>query len=109
MKQLLFIAVFFIFIVACSSTKNAADTETTIAKTPDYTSDTTVDVTTTANEVVEDEKTYEPIFHSVKKGESLWVIAQKYGVTVKAIVDANNIENPNLIKVGQELKIPEKE
>lgn len=44
--------------------------------------------------------------HVVQRGEGLYGIARKYGVTVYAIAQANNISNPNLIYVGQVLKIP---
>jgi LysM repeat protein len=42
----------------------------------------------------------------VKRGESLTSIAAEYGVTPQAITHANNIEDPNLIRVGQRLMIP---
>ncbi|MCS7003602.1 MAG: LysM peptidoglycan-binding domain-containing protein, partial [Dehalococcoidia bacterium] len=44
--------------------------------------------------------------HIVQRGESLNTIARRYGVTVSAIVAANNIVNPNLIYPGQRLIIP---
>jgi len=44
--------------------------------------------------------------HTVQAGENLSRIALKYGTTVQAIVQANNITNPNLIVVGQVLIIP---
>jgi LysM repeat protein len=44
--------------------------------------------------------------HTVVRGESLNTIAARYGVTVSAIVRANNIANPNLIFPGQRLVIP---
>lgn len=44
--------------------------------------------------------------HIVQPGDSLFRIALQYGVTVNDIVQANNILNPNLIYVGQELIIP---
>ncbi len=47
-----------------------------------------------------------PSCHLVRPGENLSMIAQRYGVTVAAIVAANNIRNPNLIYVGQCLVIP---
>jgi len=46
------------------------------------------------------------IIHVVERGESLSVIAARYGTTVEAIVRANGITNPNLIYVGQRLTIP---
>ena len=42
----------------------------------------------------------------VKAGDQLGRIAVKYGVTVAAIRKANNIKDPNLIRVGQKLIIP---
>lgn len=41
----------------------------------------------------------------VKKGDTLWVIAKRYNITVKEIVDNNDIINQNHIVVGQKLKI----
>lgn len=42
----------------------------------------------------------------VQAGDTLWDIAQKYGTTVDAIVEANNIRDRNLILPGQTLVIP---
>ncbi|MGQ9598945.1 MAG: PA14 domain-containing protein [Anaerolineae bacterium] len=50
--------------------------------------------------------TCDPVRHVVKAGENLTQIARAYGVTVAAIVSANNLWNPNLIYVGQVLLIP---
>ncbi len=46
------------------------------------------------------------IIHVVKEGEGLYAIARLYGVDVDAIIEANNITNPDLIRVGDELIIP---
>lgn len=45
--------------------------------------------------------------HTVQVGETLTAIAQQYGVTVQAIVEANNITNPDRVTVGTALIIPE--
>lgn len=45
------------------------------------------------------------IVHTVRIGENLTVIAEKYGTTVENIVRKNNIKNPDLIYPGQKLKI----
>lgn len=45
--------------------------------------------------------------HTVKAGQTLSEIAREYGAGTAAIVKANNLKNPNDIKVGQELFIPE--
>lgn len=47
--------------------------------------------------------------HKVEKGENLWKISEKYfssGYNWVDIAKENNLVNPNLIEVGQELKIP---
>jgi lysozyme len=44
--------------------------------------------------------------YTVKRGDTLYAIAIKFGTTVPALVAANNIANPNLIQVGQVLVIP---
>jgi LysM repeat protein len=47
-----------------------------------------------------------PQIHVVVRGETLGVIAARYGVTVVAIKDANGIKDSGLIYVGQHLVIP---
>lgn len=44
--------------------------------------------------------------HIVKKGDTLWTIAQRYNLTVNLILANNNISNSELISIGQEMKIP---
>lgn len=44
--------------------------------------------------------------HKVQAGETLYSIAVQYGVTVRSIMEANNLTNPDLIRTGQELVIP---
>ena len=44
--------------------------------------------------------------YAVQPGDILTRIAFKFGVTVDAIVSANHITNPNLLRVGQTLTIP---
>ncbi len=42
----------------------------------------------------------------VQLGDTLNVIAVKFGVTVDELIRANNLENPNMLSAGQELVIP---
>lgn len=44
-------------------------------------------------------------FYIVKKGDTLTAIAKKYKTTVKQLVAWNNIKNPNLIRIGQKLRV----
>lgn len=44
--------------------------------------------------------------HVVKSGESLWVLARKYGVTVEALQSANQLTESEHIRAGQTLRIP---
>ena len=44
--------------------------------------------------------------HVVQPGETLYLIAARFNTTVQALMVANNLSNPNLIYVGQVLKIP---
>ncbi len=44
--------------------------------------------------------------HIVRVGETLLSIAEQYGLTLAVIQSANNIVNPDSIKVGQQLLIP---
>ncbi|HHT74242.1 MAG TPA: peptidoglycan DD-metalloendopeptidase family protein [Firmicutes bacterium] len=45
------------------------------------------------------------LVHTVQSGETLWDIAQAYGITVDSIVSANDLTNPNRLRVGQKLEI----
>ncbi len=42
----------------------------------------------------------------VQAGDSLGSIAQAYGVSIEQIMEANELSDPNLLNVGQELRIP---
>ncbi|WP_227763870.1 L,D-transpeptidase family protein [Zhaonella formicivorans] len=42
----------------------------------------------------------------VRPGDSLWKIAQLHGVTLEALINANNLASPDLIYPGQRIIIP---
>lgn len=44
--------------------------------------------------------------YTVKKGDTLSEIAQKYGTTVSKLVSLNHIKDPDKIYVGQKIKLP---
>lgn len=46
------------------------------------------------------------VMHVVEPGESLWVIAERFGTSVEALAAHNNIENPSVIFAGDVLEIP---
>jgi hypothetical protein len=46
------------------------------------------------------------IIHTVQEGENLYRIARKYGTSVQAIQQANNITDVTAITVGQKISIP---
>jgi LysM repeat protein len=50
--------------------------------------------------------TYEPTWHWVVRGETLFSIGRLYNVSPWAIASANRLANPNRIYVGQRLYIP---
>lgn len=48
----------------------------------------------------------DPVVHVVRWGETLHLIALRYGTTISAIASANNLRNPNFVYAGQRLIIP---
>ena len=42
----------------------------------------------------------------VQPGDTLVTIAEEFGVTVQELIDANRLDNPDVLRVGQELIIP---
>ncbi len=51
-------------------------------------------------------KWYKALAHRVRRGESLWLIARRYGVSVYALKKANRIRNARYLRPGQILVIP---
>jgi LysM repeat protein len=45
--------------------------------------------------------------YAVQRGDTLFTIAQRFGVTMASIVEANGLDNPDSLSIGQELVIPE--
>jgi LysM repeat protein len=46
--------------------------------------------------------------HTVRAGETLTAIANRYGVSVRALLEKNDLANANSIREGQKLAIPER-
>lgn len=47
--------------------------------------------------------------HVVNRGESLWQIAQRYGADLNQIILVNQMDDPNVLIVGQAIVVPEPE
>lgn len=47
-----------------------------------------------------------PTIHQVQAGDTLSRIANRYGVSVEALIDANNLSNPDRLVPGDRLIIP---
>ncbi|MEK7875109.1 MAG: peptidoglycan DD-metalloendopeptidase family protein [Pseudomonadota bacterium] len=46
-----------------------------------------------------------PDYYTVRKGDTLYTIALDHGLDYKELVEWNNIINPNVIRVGQQLRL----
>lgn len=44
--------------------------------------------------------------YTVKKGDSLWIIAKRHGVLLEDLLSYNGLQKDSLLKIGQELLIP---
>lgn len=54
-----------------------------------------------------DVRTLNQTLYTVQEGDNLLAIAQRFGVSVEAIMAANNIANADLLRVGDNLIIPQ--
>jgi LysM repeat protein len=50
-----------------------------------------------------------PKEYVIELGDSLWSVAEEFGVTIELIVAYNEIEDPNNVPIGTKLTIPEPE
>lgn len=48
----------------------------------------------------------EYLLYTVRPGDTLWALSRRYGTTVSTLAQLNQIANPDLIYVGQVLRIP---
>ncbi len=53
--------------------------------------------------VQDDEEHASIILYIVQKGDTLWKIAKRYGVSLDTLIAANDIKNPDLIQPGQKI------
>lgn len=50
----------------------------------------------------------DPKIHDVIRGDSLTSISVKYDVPKDVLIKLNDIEDPNLLTIGQKLRLPDK-
>ncbi len=48
------------------------------------------------------------LVHRVRRGETLSVIAKRYGISIRSLTRYNRLRNPNHLRTGQKLRIPKK-
>ena len=48
----------------------------------------------------------EDVLHTIQWGDTLFALSRRYGVSADAIMEANNIANPDRLSAGMEIKIP---
>ncbi len=60
---------------------------------------------THANKSVQPEKDWRPQTYVVQKGDTLYSIAFNHGLGYHEIAEINNIQNPDVIQVGQEIRL----
>ena len=78
----------------------------TMTPTPIPPTDTPRPPTPTATATATIPPTPTPVVYVVQPGDTLGAIATKYGVTAQAIMDANGITDPRVVRVGTRLIIP---
>jgi LysM repeat protein len=88
----------FVFLAIISGLLTDGGSSTTKDSQPE--SSTTVAATTTTVAAGELRK------YVVQSGESLFAIAQKFNLSAPALVEINNIKNPDRVSAGTELILP---
>ena len=95
---IIFIAV--LALIGCATQKTAQNNSKTISDNPEE----QIEIQDAPSSLDKEVPKYQ--VHVVQSGESLSIIAEHYGVTVEDLVSINNITNPDLIVIGQEILIP---
>ncbi|MCC2683653.1 MAG: hypothetical protein K0R75_552 [Paenibacillaceae bacterium] len=49
------------------------------------------------------------LVYEVRSGDTLYWIAQSFGISIQALMDGNGIEDPHMLQIGQQLVIPQLE
>ena len=78
-----------------------------VAPAPAPDNETVVDQNQSADPVDDSPIIEQPKVHVVKPGESLWVIAREYQVSIQKLMDINGISPSYVLKAGDKLTIPQ--
>ena len=103
MKSTILIFIIALAMISCAMQKNTQNQSQTISET----SDDRNQLQGAPNSFDQELPKYK--VHIVQNGELLSVIAERYGVSVKDLVSINNITDPDLTVIGQELLISKPE
>jgi LysM domain len=60
-----------------------------------------------ASEAPPSDAAREPVSYTVEPGDSLGSIADQFNTSIEALLQANNLDDPNLLVVGQRLVVPQ--
>lgn len=83
-----------------SNTTTSVTPQNTVATNSTVTSNASVNTSQPEQNITSPDQS-----HIVKSGESLSIIANQYNTTVEVLIAENNITDPSLIRVGQEILI----
>ena len=72
---------------------------------PDYNTLSNAKSTDTTTVNIKQETNVNASYYVVKKGDTMFSIAKKYGTTLQQICDWNGIKNPDKIALGQKLRV----
>jgi len=93
----LLFSVFFLFIAGCGSTPRPAPVIDRAAVEPQKLGPPPGKIA--------GEKDWRPKLYTVQKGDTLYSIALDHGLGYRDLLEWNGIDNPNVIKIGQQLKL----
>lgn len=59
-------------------------------------------------QILGEQEVQEPEYapYNIKKGDTLFNLSQSLGISWQTLAEINNLEEPYVLKVGQEIKIP---
>lgn len=103
-SAVIFAAALLALVVAgCTSTRHPAPVSDRTVASPAAAKPAAV--TPVAPAVVTRAEDTRPEFYTVKRGDTLYIIALDHGLDYKELVELNNIDNPNVIRIGQQLRL----